>query len=106
MHLLECLQKALDESCIETENVLKKYSFHNRLCGVQLNPRQTLMLEKLTDGNWFGVLNSSKWAKIAKCSSDTALRDIADLIEKGVLEKEPTAGGRSTNYRLREDSEK
>jgi len=103
---LECLQKALDESCIETENVLKKYSFRNRLCGVQLNPRQTLMLEKLTDGNWFGVLNSSKWAKIAKCSSDTALRDIADLIEKGVLEKEPTAGGRSTNYRLREEAEK
>ena len=99
---LECLQKALDESYKETERVLKKYSFRQSLCGIQLNSRQSLMLEKLTDGYWFGVLNSSKWAKITKCSSDTALRDITDLIEKGILEKETTAGGRSTNYRIRE----
>lgn len=99
---LGCLQKALDESYKETERVLKKYSFRQSLCGIQLNSRQSLMLEKLTDGYWFGVLNSSKWAKITKCSSDTALRDITDLIEKGILEKETTAGGRSTNYRIRE----
>ncbi|MBR1614267.1 MAG: Fic family protein [Treponema sp.] len=103
---LTCLQKALDESYRETENVLKKYSFRQSLSGIQLNSRQSLMLEKLTDGNWFGVLNSSKWAKIAKCSSDTALRDINDLIEKGILEKEATAGGRSTNYKLRTEDEK
>lgn len=47
-----------------------------------------------------GKLTSSKWAKISKCSPDTALRDIQDLIIKGVLEKEP-GGGRSTNYNLR-----
>ena len=100
---LDCLQKALDESIVETENVLKKYSFRQKTTGVPLNERQSLMLERLTGGDWFGVLNSSKWAKIAKCSADTALRDITDLIEKGILERVPTAGGRSTNYRLKED---
>ena len=101
---LGCLQKALDQSYAETEAVLKKYSFRERTATLPLNSRQILMLEKLSDGSWFGVLNSSKWAKIAKCSTDTALRDITDLIEKGILEREPTAGGRSTNYRLREIS--
>ena len=98
---LRCLQKALDESYAETEAVLKKYSFLQEISHIQLNARQLLMLEKLTSGEWFGVLNSSKWAKIAKCSTDTALRDISDLMQKGILEKEPTAGGRSTNYRLK-----
>ena len=98
---LRCLQKALDESYAETEAVLKKYSFLQEISHIQLNSRQSLMLEKLTSGEWFGVLNSSKWAKIAKCSTDTALRDISDLMQKGILEKEPTAGGRSTNYRLK-----
>ncbi|MDP2160066.1 MAG: hypothetical protein Q8K02_06265 [Flavobacterium sp.] len=56
------------------------------------------MLNKLLDG-FDGKLKSSKWAKIAKCSADTALRDIQDLIKKGILRKE-TAGGRSTNYEL------
>ncbi|MBQ9238957.1 MAG: Fic family protein [Treponema sp.] len=100
---LGCLQKALDESYKETETVLKKYSFRQHIASIPMNERQSLMLEKLTAGNWFGVLNSSKWAKIAKCSTDTALRDITDLIEKGVLEREPTAGGRSTNYWVREE---
>lgn len=53
---------------------------------------------KLLDG-FDGKLKSSKWAKIAKCSPDTALRDIRDLIEKGILQQEQ-AGGRSTNYEL------
>ena len=69
-----------------------------------LNERQILMINKLMDDSWFGVLNSSKWAKIAKCSTDTALRDIQALISKGILEKEPTSGGRSTNYRLTENN--
>jgi Fic family protein len=55
-------------------------------------------LIKLLDG-FEGKLKSSKWAKIAKCSPDTALRDIKDLIEKGILQQEK-AGGRSTNYEL------
>ena len=56
------------------------------------------MLNKLFDG-FEGKLKSSKWAKITKCSQDTALRDIKDLIEKGILETEKS-GGRSTNYEL------
>ena len=56
------------------------------------------MLNKLLD-DFDGKLTSSKWAKITKCSSDTALRDIQDLIVKGILKKEDL-GGRSTNYEL------
>jgi Fic family protein len=59
-----------------------------------------MMLNKLLDG-FDGKLTSSKWAKIAKCSSDTAIRDINDLLNKKILEKE-TAGGRGTNYVLME----
>jgi len=62
------------------------------------NARQRLMLNKLLDGI-DGKLKSSKWAKMAKCSADTALRDIKDLIEKGIIEQEES-GGRSTNYKL------
>ena len=56
------------------------------------------MLNKLLDG-FDGKLTSSKWAKIAKCSQDTAIRDIQDLINKDILQKE-AQGGRSTNYEL------
>lgn len=56
------------------------------------------MLNKLLDG-FKGKLKTSKWAKITKCSQDTALRDIKDLIEKGILRQEES-GGRSTNYEL------
>ena len=56
------------------------------------------MLNKLFDG-FDGKMKTSKWAKIAKCSTDTALRDIKDLIEKGILQQEE-GGGRSTNYEL------
>jgi len=59
-----------------------------------------LLLNKLLDG-FDGALTSSKWAKISKCSADTALRDIQDLINKGILRKS-ASGGRSTNYELTE----
>lgn len=60
------------------------------------------MLNKLLDGNFVGKLQSSKWAKMCKCSQDTAIRDIKDLIEKGILQQEES-GGRSTNYALKEN---
>ena len=60
------------------------------------------MLHVLLD-NFFGKLNVSKWATMTKTSTDTALRDIQDLIRKGILEQE-NSGGRSTSYRLREIS--
>jgi len=63
-----------------------------------LNSRQRQMVDKLLDG-FFGNLTSSKWGKMTKSSPDTALRDIQDLINKGILIKEQ-GGGRSTNYAL------
>jgi len=65
------------------------------------NDRQRLMLNKLLDG-FEGKLTTSKWSKITKCSQDTAIRDIQDLIKKGILQKE-AQGGRSTHYELMND---
>lgn len=62
------------------------------------NERQRKLINMQFDG-FFGKLTSGKWAKIAKCSSDTALNDIKDLVAKGVLAKNDE-GGRSTSYRL------
>jgi Fic family protein len=78
--------------------VLHKAIFWDKHKETDLNNRQRLMLNKLLDG-FDGKLQSSKWAKISKCSADTALRDIKDLIEKGILQLEES-GGRSTNYKL------
>ncbi len=63
-----------------------------------LNARQIKLINRLLDG-FDGKLTSSKWAAIAKCSQDTALRDITELQERGVLKKSE-AGGRSTSYEL------
>jgi Fic family protein len=80
------------------KRVLQKANFWDKHKETFLNSRQRLMLNKLLDG-FEGKLKTSKWAKIAKCSADTALRDIKDLVEKGVLKQEEQ-GGRSTNYEL------
>jgi Fic family protein len=80
--------------------VLFKVDFWTKHFGVLVNERQKKLLNMLLDG-FDGKLTSSKWAKIAKCSKDTAIRDINDLIEKNILQKE-AAGGRSTNYELKE----
>jgi len=77
---------------------LLKANFWDKHRDTPFNSRQRLMLNKLMDG-FTGKLNTSKWAKIAKCSPDTALRDIKDLLEKGILRQDPH-GGRSTSYEL------
>ena len=82
--------------------MLQKSRFWQKLRDVQINERQRLMLNRLVDG-FEGNLTTSKWAKIAKCSSDTALRDISELVERGILVRNP-AGGRSTSYALARDS--
>jgi Fic family protein len=97
---LEALKKALHESEKITHSVLFKANFWDKHKNTLLNARQRLMLNKLLDG-FEGKLNSSKWAKIAKCSPDTALRDIKDLLDKGIL-KQDSLGGRSTSYGLDE----
>ena len=78
--------------------VLVKARFWQRWAGTPLNERQVKLLNRLLDG-FEGKLTSSKWATIAKCSPDTALRDITQLLELGVLKKSP-GGGRSTGYEL------
>ena len=78
--------------------VLHKHYFWLENNHLIFNERQKSILNKLLDG-FDEKLTSSKWAKINKCSADTALRDIQDLINKEILRKE-LAGGRSTNYEL------
>lgn len=95
---LNCLYRSLESSQELILKVLHKSLFWDNHKETDLNTRQRLMLSKLLDGI-DGKLKSSKWAKMAKCSADTALRDIKDLIEKGILEQEES-GGRSTNYKL------
>lgn len=96
---LECLNHALIASEESLATIINKAKFWDSIKNLPLNDRQIKMINKLLDG-FEGKLTSSKWAKICKCSPDTALRDIQDLMAKGVLEKEP-GGGRSTNYNLR-----
>lgn len=98
---LNCLYRALEYTNVTLQRVLKKADFWDRNKETILNSRQRLILNKLFDG-FEGKLQSSKWAKIAKCSADTALRDIKDLIEKGILKQEES-GGRSTNYELTDE---
>ncbi|MDR2584345.1 MAG: DUF4172 domain-containing protein [Fibromonadaceae bacterium] len=78
--------------------VLFKANFWDKHKDTPFNSRQRLMLNKLMDG-FTGKLNTSKWAKIAKCSQDTALRDIKGLLENGIL-RQDSHGGRSTCYEL------
>jgi Fic family protein len=94
-----CLGRALQGADSTLATVLAKGHFWERYRATPLNERQRLMLNKLLDG-FEGKLTSSKWAKISKCSADTALRDIDSLIALGILKKD-AAGGRSTSYSLK-----
>lgn len=96
---LNCLKAALNESENKLKIVFEKNKFWETHSKTEINERQRKIINKLFDG-FEGKLNSSKWAKINKCSSDTALRDITDLIEKNILIKEEK-GGRSTSYKLK-----
>ncbi len=95
---LECLERAFEGADRVLAKVLAKAAFWRKHADAAFNPRQHDMLNRLLDG-FTGKLTSGKWAKIEKCSPDTALRDITDLVSRGILERED-AGGRSTSYRL------
>jgi Fic family protein len=95
---LHCLDRAIAATDETLGRVLKKAAFWEKHAGASLNSRQRLMINKLLDG-FEGKLNTSKWARIAKTSNDTALRDIQDLLDKQILIKE-AGGGRSTAYQL------
>ncbi|MEA3505409.1 MAG: Fic family protein [Bacteroidota bacterium] len=96
---LICLINALKATEKTLTRVLSKADFWNTHSKTIINERQKKILNRLLDG-FDGKLTSSKWAKIAKCSKDSAVRDINDLIRKNVLQKED-AGGRSTSYELK-----
>jgi Fic family protein len=93
---LGCIKRAIKNADEILDCVLKKARFWSQWAGVALNERQAAMLNKLLDG-FDGKLTSSKWAKITKCSPDTALRDLSDLVARGILLK-AEGGGRGTNY--------
>lgn len=95
---LHCLQNALQETEKTMQKILCKAEFWKRHEHTPVNERQRLMLNKLLDG-FDGKLQSSKWAKITKTSTDTALRDIKDLVDKGILQPEKQIG-RNANYEL------
>jgi Fic family protein len=98
---LHCLQRAIQGAEKILHNVLRKAQFWERISGIPLNERQrkvlTLMLE-----DFEGKLTTSKWAKLTKCSQDTAHRDILYLVQQRILMMTPE-GGRSTSYMLVEE---
>lgn len=95
---LDVLHRAVDQAQFTLDVVLARARFWQRWATMPLNERQVKLLDKLLDG-FEGKLTTSKWAAIARCSPDTALRDINDLLTRGVLRKS-AAGGRSTSYEL------
>lgn len=95
---LQTLHRAIDQSQRTLDAVLAKSRFWQHWAATPLNARQAKLLNRLLDG-FEGKLTSSKWAAIAKCSPDTALRDIQELLACGILRK-TQAAGRSTSYEL------
>ena len=95
---LGCLGRAIDGAQTTLSAILAKARFWEHAQGVPLNDRQRLVLNWLLDG-FEGKLTTSKYAQLAKCSQDTALRDILPLVERGILVRNPE-GGRSTSYAL------
>lgn len=95
---LACLDRAIAGADDTLQSVLTKARLWERINRDPVNPRQRSVINRLLDG-FEGHLTTSKYAKLAKCSSDTALRDIRDLVERGVVVRNE-AGGRSTSYRL------
>ena len=95
---LHCLKNAMLSTENTTQKILRKAKFWKQHQNTSINERQRMMLNKLFEG-FEGKLQTSKWAKITKTSNDTALRDIKDLVEKGIL-KQTEEGGRNANYVL------
>ncbi len=93
-----CLGRAIEGAQSTLAAVLRKARFWTGVGPAPLNDRQRLVLNRLLDG-FQGKLTTSKWARLAKCSSDTALRDVQDLLERGLLVRSQE-GGRSTSYDL------
>lgn len=94
----DCLKNAIIRGSERVDYTLQKAGYWEKFRSEEVNERQRKVINRLWDG-FEGKLTSSKWAKICHCSQDTALRDINDLITKGML-RPSNEGGRSTNYLL------
>ncbi|MVW78093.1 Fic family protein [Bordetella sp. 02P26C-1] len=97
---LSTLLKAIEHAHGVLDQVFAKAKFWQHAATIPMNERQIKVLNRLLDG-FEGKLTTSKWAALAKCSQDTALRDITELLQRGVLQK-TDAGGRSTSYQIRQ----
>lgn len=94
----DCLENAITRALECIDQTLQKAAYWDTFRNIDINERQRKVINRLWDG-FEGKLTTSKWAKICHCSQDTALRDINDLVTKGMLQP-GTEGGRSANYRL------
>lgn len=96
---LGCLDRAIDASETMLASVLHKARLWQRINTKPVNERQRAAINRMLERDWKGNLNTSKYARLAGCSQDTALRDIKELLDRGILVKNK-GGGRSTSYRL------
>ncbi len=96
---LDCLGRAIEAADDTLASVLNKARLWQRINMNPVNERQRMAINRMLEHDWQGYLNTSKYAKLAKCSHDTALRDIHELLARGILIKNDS-GGRSTSYRL------
>ena len=96
---LDCLGRAIANAETILGNVLFKAQLWDKINQKRVNDRQRLIINRMLEDDYEGFMNTSKYAKLAKCSNDTALRDIQELKERGIFIQNP-GGGRSTSYRL------
>ncbi len=96
---LDCLGQAISSAEITLGNVLFKAQLWNKINQRPVNENQRMIINRMLEDDFKGYMNTSKYAKMAKCSNDTALRDIRELKERGIFIQNP-GGGRSTSYRL------
>lgn len=99
---LGCFERAVHNSEAALETTMNRHRFWQAWAAIDLNERQSKVLNRMLGdkGPWEGKLTTKKYASLVKKSADTAQRDIKDLVNKGVLVKDDSAGGRSTSYLL------
>lgn len=96
---LDCLSRAIANAEVTLAATLYKAKLWDAINQQPVNPRQQQVINRMLEEDFQGFIHTSKYAKLTKCSNDTALRDIQQLVERGILIQNP-GGGRSTSYRL------
>jgi Fic family protein len=96
---LDCLGRSITRAEVTLNKVLFKAKLWNKINQKPVNDRQRMMINRMLEDDFIGYMNTSKYAKLAKCSNDTALRDIVDLKDRHIFIQNP-GGGRNTSYRL------